>query len=1222
MKIKFFVSSTFRDMDTERDLLRSIVTSRLNHLYERKGLMFEFVDLRYSLTTDVSLTAEEREQQIFDYCMEEIERCAPYFIGLIGHRYGWVPRHKTDVQMAEIQNIWDDGLPLRIDEMSVTALEFLHGAIGRRTDDRAGKLIYVRSEKSYENTSKEELADFIDANAVSGSNRIMREYVKSLDGQRGIRTTEYTMRPTYPTVKEMEQWCDMVVADIGAIIDAKFANQVDLDPFHAANERYIAEHIRNFKGRNDLLDDIRYLNDSQIYISGECDSGRTSLLCKGYDLMKNEENIIPLFASSYATPRDFKVLTLASKWAGQLSVASGIELPEVLEHAPDYDLLSVCDAYYDFHQEVVATKECTVVHFVEGTSGDLNELLSKGVNLVLLQDRYSSNMQYSCIDTTELDDDSLEEIVSQLRPVLKNRLLEHPSSYNIGWLSLAVHILENLTRSCQQEMRKSQGDLSGEEGISAYLCDMVTRFPDDTNELRGFWIGQLAEIFGAEFVRDYMCVIKLSPYGVTDEYVAHVTGAPQMWCVSFRQTAGNNVIKLNELNLWTSKSRETAFNVLKGITADHLKGMAERAEKYLESLSEEYPERCNLFTIKLHLRDYPALREYFGQKEFYTSGEYRAERNYAWIRFVIEQSFDAQEVVRGIMDVLPLDADVWRDFIACQNSSSVPQAMRFLFMRLIEMKINEILVSDPESDLRKSMKDVYRASVNSAPDSAARRLELRKYLQFYSDLFRRDVSWREEYLSAVTFHTSFMPRDTVQDFLLHHLGELSNRSALTYEEGEPTREFAKLYFMIGTSLSDQRNFTQSLHAAASASELFHNSFIYLLMEDLPLTDTVQALNCYHTVTLQLILLYERFNHTRNSTMILERISGFVETVDAIMEKFDGLGPYGDDSVADECRGIYLYARIFLIGADESRTPEERIRALEEEHQICLNLAHNDCHPRANDMTMPNCGMMAMMMLMPTAPLWMTLGQVMICFEAAWLIYRYRLDEHRRGQFWSFSGIIGLTVSQMWQKSILPGGAPILKSIFDYLKVLTGALVEANREAFPEEEMAENYEKLLRMIQNLDPLPAESEIAGELLNLAVYSIDNSGIYEEMLEENRLEDIIRSCEELDGKGFFDLYYIGLAYLRLDKADEAKSFFSMLMSRRRILNKSQEFSVMCNYLAACLRDMDFDEFEYWYDNRLSEADREDSDVMELRTLYDAFRSGEIDADQMKESIQGFIL
>ena len=84
--IRLFVSSTFRDMHAERDYLNRFVFPELRSRCSRHGVEFVGVDLRWGVT------AEEAEQRgALKICLEEIDRCRPYFLGLLGERYGWVP---------------------------------------------------------------------------------------------------------------------------------------------------------------------------------------------------------------------------------------------------------------------------------------------------------------------------------------------------------------------------------------------------------------------------------------------------------------------------------------------------------------------------------------------------------------------------------------------------------------------------------------------------------------------------------------------------------------------------------------------------------------------------------------------------------------------------------------------------------------------------------------------------------------------------------------------------------------------------------------------------------------------------------------------------------------------------------------------------------------------------------------------------------------------------
>ena len=80
--IRLFVSSTFEDMDVERDALRTIVVPHLNACFAGQGLYIQLVDLRHSVETNAALSPEEREKRVFDICVDEIEDCKPFFIGL------------------------------------------------------------------------------------------------------------------------------------------------------------------------------------------------------------------------------------------------------------------------------------------------------------------------------------------------------------------------------------------------------------------------------------------------------------------------------------------------------------------------------------------------------------------------------------------------------------------------------------------------------------------------------------------------------------------------------------------------------------------------------------------------------------------------------------------------------------------------------------------------------------------------------------------------------------------------------------------------------------------------------------------------------------------------------------------------------------------------------------------------------------------------------------
>jgi len=84
--IRVFVSSTFRDMHAERDELTKRTFPQLRKLCEQRGVTWGEVDLRWGVTDE-----QKAEGKVLPICLAEIQRCRPYFVGLLGQRYGWVP---------------------------------------------------------------------------------------------------------------------------------------------------------------------------------------------------------------------------------------------------------------------------------------------------------------------------------------------------------------------------------------------------------------------------------------------------------------------------------------------------------------------------------------------------------------------------------------------------------------------------------------------------------------------------------------------------------------------------------------------------------------------------------------------------------------------------------------------------------------------------------------------------------------------------------------------------------------------------------------------------------------------------------------------------------------------------------------------------------------------------------------------------------------------------
>ncbi len=84
--VRTFISSTFIDMQAEREHLVKFVFPELRRRCRQRGVEFTEVDLRWGITEE-----QKAEGKVLPICLAEIEGCRPYSLGILGERYGWVP---------------------------------------------------------------------------------------------------------------------------------------------------------------------------------------------------------------------------------------------------------------------------------------------------------------------------------------------------------------------------------------------------------------------------------------------------------------------------------------------------------------------------------------------------------------------------------------------------------------------------------------------------------------------------------------------------------------------------------------------------------------------------------------------------------------------------------------------------------------------------------------------------------------------------------------------------------------------------------------------------------------------------------------------------------------------------------------------------------------------------------------------------------------------------
>lgn len=123
-QVRVFLSSTFVDMQNERDYLVKKIFPSIKAECRRRGVDFVALDLRWGINEETA-----RSGKVVEICMDEIVRSRPFFIGLIGGRYGWVPE-EGDGSITErliMKYPWVEDCVAR--KMSITEMEMQFGVL-------------------------------------------------------------------------------------------------------------------------------------------------------------------------------------------------------------------------------------------------------------------------------------------------------------------------------------------------------------------------------------------------------------------------------------------------------------------------------------------------------------------------------------------------------------------------------------------------------------------------------------------------------------------------------------------------------------------------------------------------------------------------------------------------------------------------------------------------------------------------------------------------------------------------------------------------------------------------------------------------------------------------------------------------------------------------------------------------------------------------------------
>ena len=261
--IRVFISSTFRDMIEERDNLMTHTWPQLRSLCQERHVELVEVDLRWGITE-----SQSSRKETLKFCLDEIQACRPFFIGLLGERYGWIPSDNSFTADLKEEQPWLAGVRGK----SVTEMEILHGVLNN--PDMANRAFFYFRDPSY---SQGRGSDFLSETAEAADKQ------NALKTQIRIACTAKQI-PLCDNYPDPSRLAALVLDDLRAAIERQFPKEEIPNSLirEAQDHEAFAEiRRRTYIGRADYfeaLDSHAAGDGGPLVLLGESGSGKSALL--------------------------------------------------------------------------------------------------------------------------------------------------------------------------------------------------------------------------------------------------------------------------------------------------------------------------------------------------------------------------------------------------------------------------------------------------------------------------------------------------------------------------------------------------------------------------------------------------------------------------------------------------------------------------------------------------------------------------------------------------------------------------------------------------------------------------------------------------------------------------------------------------------------------------------------------------------------------------------
>lgn len=541
-----FVSSTFKDMHFERDAIQEITLPALKSEAIKYGENVSFCDLRWGINTG-DLDSEEGSRKVLDVCLDEIDRCKPPMVVILGDRYGWIPSEDLTKSAAERKKIELEDL-----QISVTALEIAYGALS--TPERCRQALFY-----FRHIESDCPQDYSVEDAEHEQK--LNQLKSKIDELTGGRIKHYSVSWNGEKLEGVISFAEMLAEDIKKVLLPEWKKKELLTLFERerlTHWSFITEKNEMFSARSALVqkyyDDLTQNGKHFLAIKAPSGSGKSMLFSNlalklrdgGYDVvpfmsgLTSESNdsvdilcntiyyIEDLLGFSHESA-DFSFngieVSNESKSEEQKEKKNGIE--KLRER-----LFELCVECEQANKRVII-----MVDAVDQLASDDNR-----DNLIFIPERLSANVKFvmTCLPELDLvgrnaatlkpmDDAEKREVIEgilrshnrELEDNVIRKMIKLKAAKNPLFLSLLVQRLLMMNRDDFLAIKKAGDDM---KAISKHQLEVIATCPDSLQKMSAELLTEAGKRINEELVRKVAEYLAVSRHGLRQEDLAVLLG--------------------------------------------------------------------------------------------------------------------------------------------------------------------------------------------------------------------------------------------------------------------------------------------------------------------------------------------------------------------------------------------------------------------------------------------------------------------------------------------------------------------------------------------------------------------------------------------------------------------------------------------------------------------------------------------------------------------------